>query len=157
VSATPASAIPAAIDGLLDLLVHDPRMIAAEVQVLDGPPVSAIAGPSTVLIVGGNGDEDDVLSVTSDLTESSLRRGDTSETFDIRCHLEHWQGGDDLRAARAAAFAALDVVKEALRRDPRLGGAVTRSRLTGSLSCAQLHFKGETGVGVPFTVRCEAL
>jgi hypothetical protein len=154
-SLTPASAIPDAIDGLLDLLGADPAL--KSVQLLDGPPVSAIAGPSTVLIVGGNGDEDDVLSASGDIVDAGLRRGDTSETFDIRCHLEHWEGGDDVAACRRSAFDALNQVKAALIRDPRLGGAVTRARLAGSLSYAAAHFQGDTGVGIPFTVRCEAL
>jgi hypothetical protein len=156
-SVTPASAIPAAITALLDLLSADPALSAVGVQILDGPPVSAIAAPGTVLIIGGNGDEDDVVSATAAITDSSLRRGDTSETFDIQCHLEHWEGGDDVAACRRAAFAALTAVKAALVRDPRLSGAVTRARLAGSLSYAAAHFEGDTGVGVPFTIRCEAL
>jgi hypothetical protein len=150
---TPASAIPAAVDALVDLLTA--QLAATNVLVLDGPPVSAIAGPSTVLIIGGNGDEDDLLAATSDLTDSTLRRGDNAERFDLRCHLEHWEGGDDLPAARRAAFAVLDSVKAALVADPRLGGSVTRARLTGGLSYAPVHFEGDTGVGVPFIVRCE--
>jgi hypothetical protein len=157
VSVTPASAIPDAIDGLVDLLRADPALTAVGVQVLDGPPVSVIAAPGTVLIVGGNGDEDDVLSATSELTDSSLRRGDNAETFDVRCHLEHWEGGDDVAGCRRAAFAVLSSVKAAVIRDPKLGGAVSRTRLTGGLSYAVAHFQGDTGVGVPFVLRCERL
>jgi hypothetical protein len=151
----PASAIPDALEGLLDVLLATPEL--GDVAILDGPPVSPIAGPGTVLIVGGNGDEDDVLSATAELSDASMGRGDTSEQLDLRCHLEHWQGGDDVRACRRAAFDVLTLVKAAVGRDPRLGGAVTRARLTGSLSYAVAHFEGDTGVGVPFIIRCNVL
>jgi hypothetical protein len=156
-SVTPASVIPGAIDGLLDLLRADPALTAIGLIVLDGPPVSPIAGPVTVLIVGGNGDEDDPEGASSELTDSSLRRGDQAETIDLRCHLEHWEGGDDVAACRNSAFAALTTIKAALRRDPRLGGSVTRARLAGRLNYAVAHFEGDTGVGLPFVVRCDAL
>lgn len=150
----PTSAIPAALTGLVSLLRADPAL--SDVTVLDGPPVSPIASGATLLI-GANGDESDVLSASSTLDDASLGRGDTAESLEIRCHVEYWEGTEHVEPCRSKAFAVLDAVKAAVSRDPRLGGAVRRARLTGQLSYAAARFEGETGVGVPFTIRCDVL
>lgn len=152
-----ASAVPDAIDALVSLLKTYPPLLVAAVEVLDGGPVSAIASPSTVLIIGGSGDESDVLASTGERVDASLGRGDDFETFDIACHLERWEGGNDTKAVRRATFDVLNHVKAALQADQTLGGAVTRARLTGRLDHATAHFSGDTGCGIPFVIRCKAL
>jgi hypothetical protein len=124
------------------------------IYVLDGPPVSAIANGNTTLIVGGAGDPSQVMSAGGELIDAAMANG-LRESFDVHCHIEYWQGGDDIRACREKVRATLNAAAAAIAADRSLDGAVTRARVLGSLELGQAHFKGDTGAALPFVVHCD--
>lgn len=124
------------------------------IYVLDGPPVSAIATGNTIVIVGGSGEPSQVLSAGGELIDAAMANG-LRESFDVHCHIEYWQGGDDIRACREKVRAVLNAAAAAIATDRTLSGAVTRARVLGSVELAQAHFKGDSGAAVPFVVHCD--
>lgn len=158
-SRTPASSIPAAIAGLLTVLQADSAL--SDVTITDGPQLVEPSLGRAELRIGSGGDAEDTLSASSQLGDSSLRRGDSTETVELRCHVEYWLDGEPVQPCRTVVFAVVDAVKAALVRDPTLGGAVRRSRLTGELTYSAGRLENgtgvETGAAVAFTVRADAL
>ncbi|MEU0359918.1 hypothetical protein [Streptomyces cyaneofuscatus] len=151
------SAVPAAIAGLLGLLVPAPGL--DDVRVIDGPPPSSNLSESDRLYVGWAPGAEVAAEIQQQFAVAGARRRNEDAT--ISCYLESREGGGDMAWCRARVFELLAVVEDVLRATdaapdaPTLGGAVLWSELTtGSL----IQEQGPDGAyaGLGFTVAYRA-
>lgn len=151
------SAVPSAIDALLEILRAVPAL--SEVQVIDGPPVGDMSDQDLVAV--GWAPEGDLAAETAqDFAYAGARRRD--EDFTISGWIDSWSGDSDVRVCRLRVFELLAVVEASLRATdsapeaPTLNGAVQWAHLTRGV----LHQSNtDQGVraGLGFTVTCRAL
>ncbi|MFD3333516.1 hypothetical protein ACFWV1_12850 [Streptomyces sp. NPDC058700] len=146
------SAVPAAIDALLEILRAAPAL--ADVQIVDGPPVDDQSVPDQ-LFVGWQPGEGESASLLQDFAYAGARQRD--ENGVINCWIDCWTGDIDIRPRRQRAFALLAVVEEALRASdaareaPTLNGTVQWSQLAaGALRQSSTEQGARAGLG--FTV-----
>lgn len=151
------SAVPAAVAGLLGLLVPAPAL--DDVRVIDGPPPSTNLSESDRLYVGWSPGAEVAAEIQQQFAVAGARRRNEDAT--ISCYLESREGGGDMAWCRARVFELLAVVEDVLRATdaspdaPTLGGAVLWSELTaGSL----IQEQGPDGAyaGLGFTVAYRA-
>lgn len=124
-------------DVVLDALVTYLTPALPGVDVVDGQPV-AINTPD-VLVIGWSPSRVAV-EIVQDRT--GMVKDRRSETLSIACVASVWRGSSHSISAadvRRAARELLDLIRDALRADRRLGGAVTRATLgfEGTLDQAQ--------------------
>ncbi|MBP2583396.1 hypothetical protein J3A78_003874 [Streptomyces sp. PvR006] len=129
------SAVPAAIDALLEILRAAPAL--AEVQIVDGPPVDDQAVPDQLCIGWQPGDSESATMLQEFAYAGARSR---NEEGVITCWIDCWSGDIDIRPRRLRAFEVLAVVEDALRASdtareaPTLNGTVQWSQLAaGSL------------------------
>lgn len=146
------SAVPEAIDALLEILRAAPEL--SEVQIVDGPPVDDQSGADQ-LCIGFQPGEGESASMLQDFAYAGARRRD--ENGVINCWIDCWSGDADIRPRRLRAFALLAVVEGALRASdiareaPTLNGTVQWSQVAGA-SLRQSNTDQGTRAGVGFTV-----
>lgn len=140
------SAVPAALDGLVDLFTRD----RVSKQVVDGPTAQDIKGD--VVAVGVSPLEP--ADVESSETPAGPRS--VSETFDVVCVARSWSGNDSLKAQRTRTYALISAVKKSLKDNPTLGGAVFDARFVGSSYLPWRTDQGQLVVDVPFRIRVRA-
>lgn len=157
--ATPStSQIAAAIDALLGLCRASPGL--ADVSIFDGPHV--VSGELTrgdKLFIGDTlGDEP---SAESEQSFAALGRGARDEDILIRAAIETTGGEPDMKPRRDRAMALLGEVEMLLRQgqpgaDPRLGGAVLWSHVSGPISLSQRQTDMGAQVELGFVVAARA-
>lgn len=142
------STIPAALDNLHAALQASQSL--SGVLVTDGAPVAAME--PDMLIVGFTGQLGEA-GVEGPVQEAGYTSSDR-ETYDITCLASALRGDTDMKPVRDRAFALVRVVKDILAADPRLGGAVTRARVSvQALSLDQIS-EGATAT-VQFQIHCD--
>lgn len=150
------SAIPAAIDALLEILAAEDGL--SDVRVLDGPPVGDMSDQDYVAI-GWQPDSEEAVQMDQDFNAAGARTRD--EDFTILCWLDTWTGDSDVRARRVRAFALLAVIEDAIRASgasptaPTLNGTVLWAHLTGGL-LKQANTDQGVRAGIAFTITCRA-
>ncbi|WP_063735621.1 hypothetical protein [Streptomyces sp. RTd22] len=149
------SAVPAAVDALLEILRAAPGL--ADARVVDGPPSTNLTDRKYVF-VGWQPGAEAAVAIEQDFASAGARRRD--ESFEISCYAETRSGDKDMAVQRAAVFELVAAVEDALRATdaapaaPTLGGTVLWAHLTtGSLT--QVQSEG-TVAGLAFTVTCRA-
>jgi hypothetical protein len=155
------SAIPAALDGLLELS-RNAAVVGGTLDgviVFDGPPVGE--GSDELELYIGDDPDDETAGISGTQDFASLGGNAKDETFSIYCTAVSRSGDTDMRAERARAFATLAAVEQLLRQgvpgaDPRLGGAVLWSGVGGDIRCTQLQTTKGAYVEVGFNVVCRA-
>jgi hypothetical protein len=147
-----APTAPAAITALLAAFTREAGLAGVEIH--DGPAVTASAALEAV-IVGWYGIKGDALAVESQITSAGLAAHPGREAFEILCAVMVRDGGGDLPAARARAYALVSACGSALGADPKLGGAVMLARL-GRVSLQQMQDEQGALAVVEFTVPCDA-
>lgn len=123
------TAVYGLIAGLLELWGDaDPE--GDGVRTLTGSTALLFDGPST------SGEPDDYVAVgllepeesqrAADITQSWATMGNRGrdESGSVHCVIECWNGGGDMADARTATRAIFQVLGDALRDDPTVGGAV---------------------------------
>jgi hypothetical protein len=151
-----SSAIPAAIDALLEILGVAPGL--SGVQVIDGPPIGDMSAQDYVAI-GWQEDSEEAVQMEQDFNAAGARTRD--ENFTILCWLDTWTGDSDVRARRVRAFALLAAIEDAIRASgaspaaPTLNGTVLWAHLTGGLLKQANTDKGARA-GLAFTITCRA-
>jgi hypothetical protein len=131
----PTSAVPAAINALLDILAGPAA--AAKVDLRDGPPTVNIDN-GDLLFIGYTPDTDIAASTQQAFASAGARRRD--ETAQIACYAESRSGSDNMRDRRTRVYEIAALVENALRATddhpdaPTLNGAVLWAHLiTGDL------------------------
>ncbi|MFI8254081.1 hypothetical protein [Streptomyces filamentosus] len=151
------SAVPFAIDALLEILRAAPAL--AGVQVIDGPPTED-QSVSDQLFVGWQPGDSEGASLMQDFAYAGARR--RNETAVINCWIDVWSGDSSIRPRRLRAFELLAVVEDALRATdiapeaPTLGGTVQWSQLSAGALQQSLSDQGSRaglGFSVSFTAR----
>lgn len=142
-----ASAIPAAIDGILAALNNTPELVG--VQIVDGPTTADVRGD---VIAVGLAPED--LEINATHTIAGLLTG--QQDFDVMCLARSWSGSTILKPHRDRAFAMVTAVRDALDADRSLGDRVTRARISSVIYIpAQIAAQGAM-VSVVFFVSINA-
>lgn len=120
------SAIPLAIDWLVSTFQAAATLGAASpaVQVLDGPTVADDAAGLVLWVGVDNPDVNAVDASTANQTWAGLGALRKNELLSIPCAARAWNGTNDVRSARAAAFAILAAVEDIVRANANLGGTV---------------------------------
>ncbi|MEV8354624.1 hypothetical protein ACFVTT_38660 [Streptomyces niveus] len=152
------SAVPAAVDALLEILRAVPDLSpAADVRVIDGPPGVNFTERHRVY-VGYSPGADQAVEIQQSFASAGARRRD--EEAAIYCYIETRGGDKDMSVRRARAFELLAVVEDALRATdaapeaPTLNGTVQWSELTAG-ALTQEQNEGALA-GLAFTVRIRA-
>lgn len=155
------SAIPAAID----YLVTQAKAAFPAALVLDGPmSVVDLQSWQDRITIGSDGDPDGTGDVAiGDQDFNALNRGVTKdETFSIICSVTHWDGNDDPKASRTAAFALLRGFELLMRGyagngsgDVTLGGAVREANV-GALQVSAAATDDGLACTIVFKVGCKA-
>ncbi|WP_327160553.1 hypothetical protein [Streptomyces zaomyceticus] len=146
------SAVPAAIDALLEILRASPALTG--VQIIDGPPVDD-QSTADQLCIGYQPGEGESASMLQDFAYAGARQRE--ENAVISCWIDCWSGDGDIRPMRLRAFALLAVVEDALRASdafpeaPTLNGVVQWSQLAGASLHQSLTDQGARA-GMGFTV-----
>lgn len=152
----PTSAVPAAVNALLDILA-DP-CTAEKVNLVDGP---ATVNVDTVdlLFVGWTPDTDIAVAGVQDFASAGARRRD--ETMQITLYAESRSGDTDMRPRRARVYEIAALVETALRATndqpdaPTLRGTVLWAHLTtGDLR--QMQGAPSCTAGLTITITCKA-
>ncbi len=141
------SAVPVALDALVALFTA--RLPGT--QIVDGPPTVDVAGD--VVAVGVT--PQDPADVQS--TEDIAGLGAVQESFDVLCMARSWSGNDGVKAQRDRTYALLGAVRDRLRADPTLNGAVAHVLLVGSSYMPWRTDKAQLVVDVPFRVQVRSL
>lgn len=142
-----ASAIPAAIDGILAALRDAPGL--AGVQIIDGPTTADV--PGDVIAIGLAPDD---LEINARHTVAGLLTG--QQEFDVMCLARSWSGSTNLKPRRDRAFALVSAVQAALDTDRSLGEAVTQARISSVIYIpAQIASQGAL-VTVVFHIQIDA-
>lgn len=142
------SVMDAALSALYDLVFNDLAHSQPDAEVLDGPSIDDV-GQDVVAIglAAEHSNVDGSFDIAGLTTEM--------ETFDLECLVRSWTGDDDLSARRARAFELFEEVARIIKRDPSLGGAVTRARISG-VSYNPARIPEGAIASVTFRVRIEA-
>lgn len=143
------TAIPAALDGLLDL-VQTVFPEGSEVQIVDGQPVAAHL-EADVICVGWSPEE---LAVRATEEIADLGRGDR-ESFEITNLVSAWRGDEDPKVVRDRCFELVGTLRSEIQRDHTLGGAVMSARLSVAAVSQDQTTDGPSCTAV-VTVRCIA-
>lgn len=152
----PTSAVPAAVDALVDIL--DASEDLANAQVLDGPPTNDLTTEDVVFIGWQPGAETAVV-LTQSFNAAGARTRD--EAFDIAGYIESRAGDQSMRLRRARAYELLAAVETALRATtaaptrPTLNGTVLWAELTAG-NFVQAQTQDGPVAGIAFTVSCRA-
>lgn len=139
------SSVPAAIDALVATLERELR----PVRIIDGPATSGVQGDA--IWVGITPDDP-----STDAPDFVAGLGKTREAFEIRCLARSWSGSADVAAQRRRAYDLVRRVREVLRADPTLGGAVMLARVAGTLYAPYFDADGRLVVDVIFRVAVTA-
>lgn len=147
----------AATDALVALAQADATLIAAAVEVVDGPPLQQQYA-ETSLYVGWSGEEDDatsgsISSAYHDLGPAAKR----DETVEVYCTIRSVTGTDDMSGARSSAIAALGALETAVRANVSLGLADVLRFEVSDATVRQVRDSLGVGVDVGFTVTCTSL
>lgn len=122
-----ASSLPAAIDYLVSA-IRSLEVVGPHVVVSDGWPS---ARGDDMIVIGVTPDEGDS---TVSGAYSGLSNGGEEETVELTGIIVVHRGGASAKRPRDVAFALFDGIREMIRADRRLGGAVSPgmpARLTG--------------------------
>ncbi|NUT53684.1 MAG: hypothetical protein HOV94_41305 [Saccharothrix sp.] len=156
-----ASAIPAAIDALIELCqgATGTGGVLEGVQVIDGPPVDEPT--EQLLLYIGDVPDDESPGVTGAQNWVNLGGSDADEAFTIYCTAVARSGDTDVKSERDRAFGIYDGVAQLLRigaagADPRLGGSVLWARTGGEESYTPIQTDKGLLVEVGFHVVCQA-
>lgn len=163
--ATQTSAMPGAIDALIAALEGDAEL--SNVDVVDGPlldweamtPAKPQRGDgSRWLVVGGQpGDESRAAEGGQEWGATGTGMGHSrDERFAIYCTAVVFDGGQDVKAARDAAFAVIARVEDLLRVDPTIDGAVLYAEFGGVTELRQTMSSKGTTVDALFYVAARA-
>lgn len=150
------SKVPAAIDALVSILRAASGL--SGVTVIDGPPVGDQADTEYVY-VGWQPDSDNAVEFAQDFNATGARTRD--EEFSILCTVDTWDGGDDVAARRARAFALLAALEDAIRATvaaptaPTLNNTVLWAHLTSG-SLQQANTEKGVRARIPVAVTCRA-
>ncbi len=124
-----ASVVPA----LIDALISTAESALPGVNVSDGFPLTA--DPGSYLCIGVQDPDADGYTNSADVQQEWSWAGATqrAETGEITCAALSWNGDGDPKAARDAAYAAVDALADALRANPSLdvAGVAWTSFATG--------------------------
>ncbi len=120
---TTASAIPAAIDALVSTAT---TALGTTAEVIDGPGAYDAGERGVAVYIGANdpGEEDGTPAASSAQEWAWLGHVQRKAEFTVDCHVVAWNGDADQKAARDAAFTALQAFTDAITSDPTLGGVV---------------------------------
>lgn len=153
----PTSAVPNAVDALVDIVTAAVQAAAETVRIVDGPPVELTA--SDWLAIGYQPDSDISVAAQQDFASAGARRRD--EDFTISCYIEARSGSLDMRTRRRRAYALAALVENALRATddepeaPTLRGTVLWAHLTtGDLR--QFQGPDTCTVGLTIAIACHA-
>jgi len=153
----PTSAVPDAVDALMDIVTAAVEAAAETVRIVDGPPLELTA--SDWLAVGYQPDGDTSVTQQQDFASAGARRRD--EDFTISCYIETRSGSPDMRARRRRAYALAALVENALRATddapdaPTLRGSVLWAHLTtGDLR--QFQGPDTCTAGLTISIACHA-
>lgn len=118
------TALPAAIDGLLAIARTAPVIGMSGVRVDDGPWVSRPLDQD-VVVIGWLPIEGPTVAWVEDL------RGleSTTEVFDIHCLVQVWRPDMVLKAARDRADELFEAVRDEVKNNRTLNGAVATARV----------------------------
>ena len=141
-----ASAIPAALDALVAGVERSPHL--GGWQVLDGEVNRELR--KDWVAIGLSPDDLDI-----EATRIIAGLGSDLESFTILGLIRSWSGSGLVKPRRDRAFAALAAVHAVLMGDRRLGGAVTRARLTQVVYVPIRTAQG-VGVEIPFRIDVDA-
>jgi hypothetical protein len=123
--------------------------VVPDVRVIDGQPVEDVG--LEVICIGMTAED---LATDGTVFDAGLYV--TEENFDINCLIRVWNGGTDLVSLRTRAVELFEIVKEQVRGNPTLKGAVTRARVA-SISYSPLRLPEGSVVNMAFRVRCRTL
>lgn len=151
----PTSAVPDAVDALVDILTA--AAAAETVRVVDGPLVDVPVGDW--LAVGYQPDADTSVAEQQDFASAGARRRDSN--FTIACYIETRSGSVNMRVRRRRAYAIAALVENALRATdtepeaPTLRGSVLWAHLiTGDLR--QFQGPDTCTAGLTISIACHA-
>lgn len=142
------SAVPTALDGLYTLAR---RVYPRAVQVLDGPPTVDVVGD--VIGIGISPTDPSDVEAIEEIRGMAV----VGESFTILSVARSWSGDNDVKAQRDRTYALLVPLKQALRADPTLDGAVTRARFSGSSYMPWRSEQGQLVVDVVWRVAVSTL
>lgn len=136
------------------------------VAVFDGPmPVVDDEDYLDRVAIGWDGAEESFEdAVTGSQAFRNLDRGiNKDELYEIVCSVTHWDGDNNVRTARAKAFALLATFEKLMRGYPpngsgdvSLGGAVLFAGIGGAISVIPILNDSGASVTVVFHVACTA-
>lgn len=142
-------ALDDAITNLHALIFSHMAQIEPDVRVIDGQPVEDIS--QQAVVIGMTAEE---LATEGSLSDAGLYA--TEEAFDINCLIRVWDGGTDLVSLRSRAVMLFEIVKEQIRANQTLKGAVTRARVA-SVAYSPMRMPEGSVVNMAFRVRCRTL
>lgn len=122
------------------------------VPVRDGPQLSDESAKESVS-VGWTGVEDEA-DIESEITVDAMGRPDR-ELCTIRGLVSVIQGGADITAVRARAYALLSAVGSAIDSDRKLSGLALRAQITAASLTQDQNGEGAEAF-LLFTVECDA-
>jgi hypothetical protein len=138
------SKAPAAID----FLVAGLPSIQEDLQVLDGPPIVELASLGIAI-----GYDPDKVSVESETSSGGL--GAEMEDFGINCIAWARSGNTDMKALRDQLTQLMIGIESYLRKNARLGGAVTNAYLR-TVDLDQLQTQNGAWATIAFVITCKA-
>jgi len=138
------TAFPAAVDGLLALLRSSADLTGVRID--DGPWLARPAEPD-VIAIGWLPTEGPTVSWVAEPADFNNDR----QVFEVEGLASAWDGGTVMKTVRDRADALLEGIRNALRTDPTLGGAVSRARLN-TVSAAQYQTEDGCECAVNFTI-----
>jgi hypothetical protein len=152
---TYSSSVPAAIAALVTAFRTSTALGLADppVPVRDGP-VLTDAPAQEAVAVGYTGNQDEAV-VTGTASPEGLGVLPDRERYVITCTIEVLDGGGDIAAARARAYALHAACGAAIASDHTLGGAVLRASI-GIRSLQQKQTAGGALARVVFPVNVDA-
>lgn len=120
------SAIPDAIDWLVDTCRADPALGTADppVLVLDGLEVVDLSSPRILWVGVEDPDDPSTQGVTATQAWAGLGAMRKDETFQLSCCARAWSGDADTSAVRRTAFELFGAVEDIVRGSANLGGTV---------------------------------
>ncbi|GAA5076683.1 hypothetical protein HNP84_007326 [Thermocatellispora tengchongensis] len=150
------SQIPFVLDTLVDIIRVSLASAHPDVDVLDGPEVTADPQPRVVCVGWDGDDEGDGQAVEWDQQWNGLGAKAKQELITVTCVVICRSGGDDLRAVRQDAFALFGAIETGLRGDVSIGlpppgvATVAQGRLHQECNADGVE------VRLPFTVGVQA-
>lgn len=119
------TAVPTAINNLLELLRADTELKADDVLIEDGPWIDRPDKPA-IVVVGWVPEEGE--SVDWSATSSDLSAGQ-NQSFTLQGLVSYLDGDGDMVIARNKADALLEKLRGIISKNKRLGGAVNHTEL----------------------------